>query len=195
METKFYHGDVNIDNLARAIASRFNHNNLKSKVHVTGEQRLVQISSLAHASSGGQTSMGITLQNHEDGVTINLGKQDWMGIAASLGKSVLFATLNPLNLFNRLDDIGQDIENINLDDKIWDAIEEIMVTQGYSHQLSEKLRNVGCQYCNSAIPVGAAQCFACGAPTGSLQPVACANCGFVNENNQTRCLNCKKSII
>lgn len=195
MEMKFYHGDVNIDELASAISSRFNHNNLKASIHKTKKQRLIQISSTEYSTSGGQTALGITLQNHEDGVTIKLGKQDWMGIAASLGMSVLYATLNPLNLFNRLDDIAQDFENINLDDKIWEAIEEIMLTKGFSHQLSEKLKRFACAYCNTAIPVGATSCFACGAPTGNQQPVPCVNCGFINSKDRNVCQNCKEKII
>lgn len=195
METKFYHGDINIDELAKAIASRFNHNNLKARIHRTEEQRLIQISSMEHAPSGGQTAMGITLQNHADGVTVKLGKQDWLGIAASLGKSALFATLNPINLLSRLDDIAQDIENINLDDKIWEAIEEIMITQGFSHQLSEKLNRMSCDYCQSAIVPGIPQCSACGAPTGEMQPQSCPHCGFVNDDVANICLNCKRALI
>jgi hypothetical protein len=101
---------------------------------------------------------------------------------------------NPLNLLGRLDDIAQDIENLNLDDKVWAVIEEVAFTMGASHQLSEKLRRIGCEYCNTANPVGEPRCIACGAPLGGSQPRLCKYCGFVAGYTDVTCTNCGSEL-
>ena len=87
----------------------------------------------------------MVLQQLEDGVAVKIGKQDWMGIAASLGMSALSVRRNPLSLLGRLDDIAQDIENLTLDDRLWELIDEVAETMNASQRLSEKLRRNKCQ--------------------------------------------------
>ncbi len=194
MDTRVFHGDIKAKNLAQALAARFNHGELKVQHAKSGEQYIVQISSRRDAQSGGKTAIGITLQQLDDGVTIKLGKQEWLGIASSLGTTLLSLGRNPLNILGRLDDIAQDIENINLDDKVWDVIEEVTITMGASHQLSERLRRIGCEYCDTANPVGQPRCLACGAPLGSSQPRTCNNCGYVAAPEDVTCQNCGNEL-
>ncbi len=192
MDTRIYHGDLKAPQVARALVGRFNSGNLLAQMMQSGEQAIVQIATREFASSGGQTALAVTLQQNEDGITAKLGKQAWLGIAASLGTTALAAAKNPLTLLGRLDDVAQDIENLQLDQKIWEAIDELASAAGASHELSEKLRRLGCEYCGVANPVGTANCLACGAPLGDAQPATCLNCGFVVSRNETLCPNCGK---
>jgi hypothetical protein len=194
MNTRIYHGEVKAKELAKALASRFTYGNLLAQYSQSGKQYSVIISSRRDARSGGKTAVGITIQQNKDGVTVKIGEQEWLGIAASLGTTLLSMGRNPLNLLGRLDDIAQDIENLNLDEKIWDVIEEVAFTMGASHQLSEKLRRTGCEYCNTANPVGEPRCIACGAPLGGSQPRLCHHCGFVASPTDVTCSNCGSKV-
>ncbi len=193
MDTKIYHGDIQAQEIAKALVNQFNRGNLMAKKAKSGEQFLVQIASRRDAKSGGQTALGVTIQQNDDGVTIKLGKQAWLGLIASLGQSLLYLR-NPFNLLHRLDDIAQDIENLGLDDKIWEVIEDVAKTAGASHDLSEKLNRYVCEFCNTANPPGEGRCLACGAPLGDVQPITCQNCGFAANPGDTKCENCGKKL-
>ena len=52
-----------------------------------------------------------------------MGQQAWLGIAASLGTTAISVLRNPWNLVNRLDDLAQDIENLQMSDDIWKILE------------------------------------------------------------------------
>jgi DNA-directed RNA polymerase subunit RPC12/RpoP len=144
--------------------------------------------------SGGQTALTISLQKVEDGLAVQVGKQAWLGVAASLGMTALSAWRNPFNLLNRLDDLAQDIENLQPSERVWEVIEGEARKAGASFELSERLRRMVCLYCNTANPVGEACCLACGAPLGSVQPRTCSNCGFVIKTDETTCPNCGRKL-
>jgi hypothetical protein len=190
MDTRIYHGKIKAADLAQALVTRFNRGNLMAETGKSGNQYVVQVASRRDARSGGKTALGITLQQVRDGVAVKVGRQEWLGIAASLGSTLLAVRSNPFRLIDRLDDIAQDIENLNLDDKVWEAIDEVAVIMGASHQLSERLRRTGCEYCHTANPVGQPRCLACGAPLGNAQPRTCDDCGFVAAPEDIACTNC-----
>jgi hypothetical protein len=194
MVTKIYHGKITAENLSKAIATRFNTNDLVTRFSKDEDQYHVRIASRRDAQSGGKTSIGLVLQQLEDGVAVKIGKQDWLGIAASLGLSALSLRLNPLNFLGRLDDIAQDIENLSLDDRLWEVIDDVATTMGSSQQLSDRLRRLACEYCNTANPVGAPRCLACGAPLGDSQPRTCSRCGFVAAPEDIACTNCGSEL-
>ena len=55
---------------------------------------------------------------------VQIGKQAWFSIAASLGTVCYFSSKKPtLNFLGRIDDIAQDIENLQLRDEIWGVID------------------------------------------------------------------------
>ena len=83
---------------------------------------------------------------------------------------------------------------MNLDDKVWDVIDEVAFTLGASHELSERLRRTGCAYCGTANPVGQPRCLACGAPLGDAQPRLCSNCGYVAAPEDINCTNCGNKL-
>jgi RNase P subunit RPR2 len=129
-----------------------------------------------------------------DGISVQVGNQSWLGVAASLGTTTLSMIRNPFHLIGRLDDLAQDIESIQLTDEVYETVEAAARAAGASFELSERLRRMVCKYCNTANPVGEASCLACGAPMGSSQPRTCPRCGFVVRTDELTCPNCRAAI-
>jgi len=195
METKFFHGNITAEDLACILVHRFNRGNLAAQYTHSGKQWLVQVASRINAKSGGQTALCVNILQMDDWISISMGKQNWLGIAASIGISLFsFLTRNPLNVISRIDDIAQDIENLSLDDQVWAVIDEAVIAFGVTHELSDRLKRAGCEYCDTANPVGLPRCLACGAPLGNSQPRTCDNCGFVAGPNDTHCQNCTEKL-
>ncbi|MEZ0395123.1 MAG: zinc ribbon domain-containing protein [Anaerolineales bacterium] len=194
MERRVYHGQITPTDVAQALMAEFNQGNLQTQLLGNNENLTVQIASSQWARSGGKTALSINIQQVEDGVLVQVGEQQWLGIAASLGQSALSALVNPLNLLGRLDDIAQDLSNLQLREKIWLVIGNVVRAAGASHQLSERLNRVLCEYCGSANPVGESKCVACGAPLGKVQPRTCVHCGFVLTQGETICPNCTQPL-
>src|SRR4030095_10250357 len=119
MDRRIFHGNITPNDIAQALLGEFNRGNLHAKLFGQASKMAVQISTRTGAQSGGQTALTVTLQGTDEGVMIEIGQQAWLGVAASLGQTALSAFRNPFNLLGRLDDLAQDIENIQLGDKIW----------------------------------------------------------------------------
>lgn len=194
METRTYHGEISPQNIAEAILGRFNRGNLIAQQIGEAEQVVVQVRTRQRPASGGQTALTITMQKIEDGVTVRIGKQAWLGIAASLGITALTTLRNPFSLIGRLDDLAQDFEHLQLSEEVWETISEVSKLTNASHLMSERLRRSTCEYCLTANPVGEPQCIACGAPLGEVQPITCTNCGFVVTQRHTICPNCSEPM-
>jgi len=190
MERRIFHGSLSSNDVARALVAHFNRANLAAQQLGSGKKIIVQIASRQRPSSGGQTALTVHLRDVEDGIAVQLGKQTWLGVAASLGVTALSAFRNPFSLLSRLDDLAQDIENLQLTDEVWDVIENVARMRGATFELSERLRRLKCEYCNTANPIGGPSCIACGAPLGDSQPTTCHNCGFVVKISESRCPNC-----
>lgn len=190
MDQRIYHGKITPLDIAQSLTAHFNRGNLRVQ-QVKGDNQLaVQIASQAGAASGGQTALGIILQPVEDGVAVQVGKQAWLGVAASLGMTAFAALRNPISLLGRMDDLAQDIEYMQLTDEVWQVIDQTANALRAGHQLSERLRRLVCDYCDTPNPVGEPNCIACGAPLGSVQPIVCPKCGFVVTARTLRCPNC-----
>ena len=194
MDRRIYHGQLEPADMAQALLAEFNRGNLRAQAFDQNNKVIVQIGTRPDAMSGGQTALTVSLQKVEDGVMVEMGQQAWMGLAASLGVSALTALRNPFSLLGRLDDIAQDIENLQLADRIWNVIGQAAKLAGASHQLSDRLSRLTCEYCGVANPVGEPACIACGAPMGNTQPRTCPNCGFVIKAGETRCPNCNRLL-
>jgi hypothetical protein len=194
MDRRIFHGNIKPSDVAQALLSEFNRGNLYAQAIGQPSKMAVQISTRMGAQSGGQTALTITLQATEEGVIVEIGQQAWLGVAASLGQTALSALRNPFALLGRLDDLAQDIENIQLTEKVWKAIDRVVTSAGASHELSERLKRVECDYCHTANLVGAGSCIACGAPLGAVQPVTCSHCGFAVLQIEMICPNCSKSL-
>ena len=190
METRFFHGKLNPEDIARALMANFNRNDLRTQQIGDADHIAIQIATPNQPAAGGETAITVTIEKVPDGVAIQIGKQNWLGVAASLGKTAFIAWRNPLALFSRLDDIAQDIENLQLTNQIWQVIESTAQAAGANFELSERLRRIVCPYCVTANPIGEANCLACGAPLGTAQPATCLNCGFVVKETDQVCPNC-----
>jgi Double zinc ribbon len=194
MEQRIYHGNLTPSEMGEALIARFNRGNLRAQQLGDNERLIIQIGTRPGAASGGDTAVSVILQKVEDGVAVQVGKQAWLGVAASLGTTALAAIRNPFNLLGRLDDIAQDIENLQISEQVWQAVGDVARAAGASQELSDRLRRMVCAYCNTANPVGEPNCIACGAPLGDVQPRTCPNCGFVIKSNERICPNCRRPI-
>ncbi len=195
MDRKIFHGTIKPVDVAQALLGEFNQGNLRAQTLGQSDKMVVQIGSRPDAASGGQTAMTVTIQRTEDGIIIEVGQQAWLGVAASIGATALAALRNPFSLLGRLDDIAQDIEHLQLNERIWKVILEYVKSVGVSTDLSDKLKRTTCQYCDTANPVGAASCTACGAPLGLAQPDTCKKCGYVVKKSDKTCPNCKQPLF
>ncbi|MCI0553876.1 MAG: zinc ribbon domain-containing protein [Anaerolineae bacterium] len=194
MDRRIFHGNVKPTDIAHALMAEFSRGAMHAQVIGAEGKLAVQIATRMGAMSGGQTALTVGIQKVEDGVMIELGQQAWLGIAASLGQTAWSAFRNPFSLLSRLDDLAQDIENIQLSEKVWRTIDKAIATLGASHALSDRLARIACDYCRTANPLGEGSCITCGAPLGNAHPTTCRNCGFAVRTDEEICPNCNRKL-
>jgi len=194
MDRRIFHGNISPTDVARALEAEFNQGNTMTHLLGESDNLTVQIASSQWSHSGGSTALTVNIQKVEDGIMVELGQQQWLGVAASLGQTAIAALINPLNLLGRLDDIAQDVSNLQLNDKVWQVVARVAGEAGANHQLSERLSRITCDYCGAANPVGGATCLACGAPLGKEQPKTCNKCGYVLVHDEKFCPNCGQPV-
>jgi hypothetical protein len=196
MEQRTYHGQITPQQVGEALLARFNHGNLRAQLFGDKDRVIVQIATRSRPTSGGRSALSVTIHRIEngEGITVKMGQQNWFGVAASLGVTAFSAIRNPLSLLNRLDDLAQDFEYLQLAENTWEAIAETARSAGATHELSERLRRTMCEYCHTANQIGAPSCIACGAPLGRVQPQTCMNCGFVVKSDEKVCPKCKNRL-
>jgi DNA-directed RNA polymerase subunit RPC12/RpoP len=194
MERRVFHGSITPADVAQALLAEFNRGNLRAQAMGESDRMVVQVATRPGAPSGGDTALTISVERCDDGVMAEIGQQAWFGVAASLGTTALWALRNPLSLLGRLDDVAQDIENLQLSERVWQVIAARARTAGASAALSERLRRVACEYCGTANPTGEPSCIACGAPLGKAQPGTCPQCGFVVKAGEAACPNCGRKL-
>lgn len=192
MHRKILYENIKPNDVAHALMAEFNRGNLQAQIIGHANKLAVQISTSRYARSGGQTALTVSIQTTVDGVIIEIGQQAWMGVAASFGHTALSALRNPFSLLGRLDDLAQDIEHIQLQEKVWKTIERAANALGAYHELSDRLKRTACGYCDTANPLGEGSCIACGAPLGGKQITSCTHCGYAIKNNELICPNCRK---
>jgi hypothetical protein len=193
-EPRIFHGDISPQDLARALTAEFHHPPYQVQSFSKEGRTFVQISTHDRPSSGGNTALTVGIQKVEDGISVVIGNQSWLGVAASMGQTALLTLLNPWNLINRLDDLAQDYENLQLSERVWEIIEQTTRASGATFELSERLKRAVCPYCSTGNTVGEPRCIACGAPLGYDQPTTCKKCGFVIRKSETICPNCKNPV-
>jgi hypothetical protein len=190
MDRRVFHGNITPSLVAQALIAEFDQGNMQTQLLGESENLTVQIASSQGSRSGGKTALTVNLQQVPDGVMVQVGEQEWLGVAADLGATVLATIINPLNLIGRLGSIAQDVSSLQLTDRIWDVISKVVSSAGASHQISERLSRLTCGYCGAANAVGDSTCVACGAPLGKEQPKACAKCGYVLVHDEKFCPSC-----
>jgi hypothetical protein len=195
MEQRIYHGNLTPTNIAEALLAYFNRGNLRTQTVGNSSEMNVQIATRPGAASGGETAVTVQIKTVEDGVMVSVSEQAWLGVAASMGQTVIATLMNPWNLLNRLDDLAQDVENLQINEKVWQVVAAVAQANRSSTQISERLQRLECLFCGTANPVGEGNCIACGAPLGSIQPRTCPNCGFVVLRGERTCPSCNKPIL
>ncbi len=194
MIQRIYHGLIDPLDLANSLVSHFHRGNYRVQRLGDANKLVVQIATHDRPMSGGHTAVSVVMQRVGDGVSVQVGEQAFLGVAASLGVSAISVLRNPLSLLNRLDDIAQDIESLQLSDEVWRCLDNTARTLGATLERSERLKRISCAYCDTANAVGEPRCIACGAPLGSAQPRACRKCGYVVYQNEGMCPNCKSRM-
>lgn len=194
MEQRIFHGNLTPTDIAEALLAHFNRGNLRTQVVGESDLMHVQIATRPGASSGGQTALTVQIQKVEDGVMVSVGEQAWLGVAGSMGQTVLTTIMNPWSLLGRLDDIAQDIESLQIVETVWQIAAKTAQAAGASTQISARLQRLSCEFCGTANPVGTGNCMACGAPLGNIQPRTCPACGFVVLHGERFCPSCSKAL-
>jgi hypothetical protein len=194
MERRIFHGILTPTDIAQALLAEFNQGNMRAQVLGKSDKLAVQIGTRPGSISGGQTAVTVTIQKVTDGIMVDLGQQAWLGVAASLGQTAISVFRNPFSLIGRLDDLAQDIESLQLSESVWQIIAQTAANAGASHQLTDRLSRLTCEFCGTANPLGEPACIACGAPLGNVHPTSCKNCGFVVLRNESICPNCGQKI-
>ena len=195
MERRIFHGILTPTDIAQALLAEFNQGNMRAQVLGKSDKLAVQIGTRPGSISGGQTAVTVTIQKVTDGIMVDLGQQAWLGVAASLGQTAISVFRNPFSLIGRLDDLAQDIESLQLSESVWQIIAQTAANAGASHQLTDRLSRLTCEFCGTANPLGEPACIACGAPLGNVHPTSCKNCGFVVLRNESICPNCGQKIL
>lgn len=190
MDQKYFHGDFTPDELANYLVTYFNRGNFDVQKFGNKQKIIVQIKTSRIRSSGGSTAISILFQKAEDGVSVLVGQQAWLGLIASLAYTALAVVRNPLTFLGRIDDLAQDIESIQLTEEIWKTVEMYTHARGTGFALTEKLRRISCKYCETANPPGHSSCIACGAPMGGSSLSTCKQCGYILTRNEKMCPNC-----
>lgn len=190
MDQKVYHGNLTPGDVVRGLTGRFHRGNMRVQVFGDERRSVLQIATSSRPVAGGPTELNVIIQKVEDGVSIQVGQQNYLGVAASLGASAFAVFRNPLNILGRLDDITADIESLRMTEEVWHAVEDMAQAVSASTELSARLRRVACDYCNTANPPGEPHCIACGAPLGDIQPRTCRRCGFIVRKDEKTCPNC-----
>lgn len=194
MEQRIFHGNLTPSDLIDGLLAYFNRGNLQTRVFGKNDDMQIQIATRPGAPSGGDTAISVHIGKLQDGVSVSVSEQSWLGVAASMGQTVISTIINPWNLLDRLDDLAQDVENLQIRDKVWQVIEVTARAKRASTQISERLQRLECLYCGTANQVGAGNCIACGAPLGNIQPRTCPACGFVTLKGEKSCPGCGKPI-
>jgi hypothetical protein len=87
MEKKTYHGNITPEDIGRALVAEFDQGNMQAQMVGEADRIVIQVASRAFRESGGNTAMTIVVEKIEDGVMVQLGDQQWFGVAASMGQT------------------------------------------------------------------------------------------------------------
>jgi hypothetical protein len=164
MEERVYYGAITPQDFANALNAYFNRGNYRVQQIGSGPKMMLQIGTRESARSGGKTAIGISLQSLDKGVIVQVGRQALWDVAASLGITALSLLRNPWLLLERIDDLAQDIQSLQLSEAVWEVIEKTAHLHNAGRQIADALSQVVCEYCRTPNKTGEAHCIACGAP-------------------------------
>lgn len=191
VEQRFYHGEIDAVDMARALEMRFTQGDTRAQwMHSEGNRTVVQVQSRRVERGDPNTAVTVHITPTETGVTVSVSEQKWLSVAADLARSGVMGWLNPMRLLGELDDIARNVRWLGLRSEIWEAVDEYCQSRGSGRGAAAALQSVVCPYCGTPNDIGAHTCQACRAPLADVQPVVCARCGYLNEPEGTLCVNC-----
>ncbi len=193
-DVRTYWGAISANDLARTLVEHFNNADTQAQMAGDRDRILVQIGNRQVEHRDPRTALTVGIVQDEESVTVTIGHQKWLSLAADLAKTGLLALINPWNLLNELDDVARNMDWFNLRKEVWDTIDQYCVAVGGSLGTSPKLKQVVCPYCGVGNPIGEAKCSACGAPLGDYQPITCPQCGYILPHDKRFCTRCGASL-
>jgi predicted RNA-binding Zn-ribbon protein involved in translation (DUF1610 family) len=195
MDQKTYHGEIDPQELADVLVSHFDQGDLTAQKTGRTDRVVVQISTGRHRRRGDpQTSLVVTIAKAEDGVTVTVGEQQVLGIAADLVQTGIGALLNPMSLIGEIDDVVRNVSKLNLPDQVWEAVEEYCRSVGAGLGLAPEKVLVTCPFCGVGNPIGVGKCPSCGGSLADVQPITCPKCGQILEHDAKFCTRCGARI-
>ena len=115
MEQRTYRGEIEVDGLADALMTRFNHGDLMAqKVRGQEGHLMVQIATRQWGWGAARSALSVGMAPVEGGVRVTVGEQRWLDAAASLAITGLGALVRPLSILGRIDDIARDVGKLTL---------------------------------------------------------------------------------
>jgi len=191
MDQKTYHGEIDSQELADVLVNRFDQGDLMAQKVGQPDRVVVQISTRPHRRRDDpHTSLSVTIAEAEDGVTVTVGEQQVLGVAADLVQTGLGALLNPMSLIGEIDDIVRDVSKLTLPQQVWEVIEAYCRSVGAGLGLSPEKVLVTCPFCGVGNPIGVGKCPSCGGSLAEVQPVACPQCGQILDHDIKFCTRC-----
>ncbi len=191
VEQRAYHGELDPNDLARALVIRFNEGETKAHwVEGQGNRAVVQIQSRQQEYGDPTTAVTAHISPTKTGITVSVSEQKILGVAADMAKTGVKAWLNPMRIIGEIDDIARNVRWLGLRSEVWKAVDEYCQTQGSARGSAGVLANVICPYCGTPNDIGAQICQACRAPLAEAQPIVCGRCGVMNEPQAELCVNC-----
>ncbi len=195
MEQRGYHGDLDAEDMARALVVQFNQGETRAQwMRGKAGRAVVQIRMRKREWRDPEGAITLHLTSSETGLVVSMAEQRWLGVAADLAKSGLLTILNPWNIVGELDDIARNVRSIQLRDELWNAVELYCRTAGAGSGVGPAPQHVVCPYCGTPNELGTMICQACRGPLAEAQPVACAKCGFLNDPDAQYCVNCQAPL-
>jgi hypothetical protein len=193
-DIRTYWGDISAKSLARSLVKHFDSPTSRAQMAGDDKRVLVQVGNRRVEHSDPSVAITVGIVQEEDGITVTMGQQKWMGIAADLARTGIKTLINPWYLLNELDNVARNVDWLTLRDSVWEAIDGYCQSMGGSPGVPAVTKYVACPYCGTTNAIGAPKCVACGAPLGGYQPVTCPKCGYLLPWNKRFCTRCGASI-
>jgi len=193
-DIRTYWGGISAQSLARSLVEHFNTPDTRAQMVGDPSRILVQIGNRPREFGDPTTALTVGIVQDEESITVTMGQQKWIGIAADLAKTGIMALINPWYLLNELDDVARNMDWLGLREQVWQAIDGYCQAVGGSLGVPPELRQVVCPYCGVGNPIGQPKCTACAAPLGDYQPTTCPKCGYLLPYTKRFCTRCGASI-
>ncbi len=194
MAERKFRGNITPGDLAEALVTQFNRGDYRAHKVGRGTQAVVQISTNRRIRGEPDTAITVTIAPTEEGVKVDMGEPQWLEVAADLVQTGLGALINPWSLVHRVDDVARNVQDLNLPQQIWTAVEQYVKTVGTRPALPPEPTMVTCPYCRTGNQIGEGRCVACGAPLGDVQPVRCPSCGRLLAAGTAQCPQCGERL-